>query len=383
MLLMTLPTGDEVHRYKKSIVINFGGRRRVLSTTPHNGGFREDLTAVFNHDGTLGAGMAMTLRAPTYAEHMALVAADLGLPADTAAGLSTAAQMENLAIKTETHREISVSALVTGGVEVNGGRVGDPASWDELTVFQDSPGTIKSQGTINIILYLNIALSPGALTRALVTCTEAKTAALQELMAPSRYSRGLATGSGTDGTILVSNLDSPITLTEAGKHCKLGEMIGRAVKPAVREALFLQSGLCAEGQHDILRRLLRFGVTEDRLWQRAREAEGSVSAAPDGLRRARFAALVRHLARQDMPLVYTSLYVHLLDELLWGLISPAEACRAGAAVLELLGMGRCGLDEGAPPAGAEDCADTLVEALETGLAMLLREAEEAARGERP
>ena len=33
---------------------------------------------------------------------------------------------------------------------------------------------------------------------------EAKKAALQELLAPSRYSRGIATGSGTDGMIVTA-----------------------------------------------------------------------------------------------------------------------------------------------------------------------------------
>ena len=45
-------------------------------------------------------------------------------------------------------------------------------------------------GTINILLFFNVDLSRGALARALVTCTEAQTAALQELLAPSRYFHG-------------------------------------------------------------------------------------------------------------------------------------------------------------------------------------------------
>ncbi|MCU6396733.1 adenosylcobinamide amidohydrolase, partial [Enterobacter quasiroggenkampii] len=102
-------------------------------------------------------------------------------------------------------------------------------------------------------------------TRALVTCTEAKTAALQELMAGSNYSRGIATGSGTDGTIIVCNSKSKIKLTNAGKHSKLGELIGVAVKKAVKEALFLQTGLCAESQHSMLKRVKRFGIDENRI----------------------------------------------------------------------------------------------------------------------
>ena len=373
MLLYTLCTGEAAHRYKKSIVVNFTGRRRVLSTSPHNGGLREDLVAVFNHDATIGSGMAVTLEAPTYAEHMAILSRKLGLPPEKSAGLSTAAKMENVSIKTETWGQLVVTAMVTGGVEVNGGRVGDPAAWDEM---RGKPAEAHRHGTINSIVFINVNLTPGALTRALVTCTEAKTAALQELAAPSRYSRGLATGSGTDGTILCANMDSPALLTEAGKHNKLGELIGRSVKAAVKEALFLQNGLCPASQHNILRRVSRFGITEDSLWEKVR---GTGSGGP---RRARFALLTEKLSALEMPLTCTALYAHLLDELAWELVGPAEAALAGAELLRLMEMPDAVLRNRAFPAGAGPCADAMIGALEDGLAFLLRR-EEAAKDGNP
>jgi adenosylcobinamide amidohydrolase len=367
MLLYTLCTGEEVHRYKKSIVINFTGKRSVLSTSPHNGGLREDLTAVFNHDSTTGAGMAVTLKAPTYAEHMVILSEELGLSPDETAGLTTAAQMENVSIKTESWKELTVTAIVTGGVETNGGRVGDPAYWDELS---KKPVEDVKHGTINIMVFINVNLTPGALTRALVTCTEAKTAALQELAAPSRYSRGLATGSGTDGTIISANRESPITLTEAGKHNKLGELIGRSVKAAVTEALFLQSGLCSKNQHNILRRLSRFDITSDSLWKKT--AAKTQTAGYGGLKRARFAVLVEKLSVAEMPLTYTGLYAHLLDELMWELISPGEAFRAGAELLRLLEMPDEILKNTDVPGDVEKCVDVMTAAIEDGLVFLLQ-----------
>ena len=65
MLIGKLVTGEEIHRYQKAIVVNFTGNRKVLSTSPANGGIRGDLTAVFNQDCTVGAGMAAVLKAPT------------------------------------------------------------------------------------------------------------------------------------------------------------------------------------------------------------------------------------------------------------------------------------------------------------------------------
>jgi hypothetical protein len=257
--------------------------------------------------------------------------------------------------------------MVTGGVEVNGGRVGDSASWDELS---GKPVEAEKPGTINCMVFFNINLTPGALTRALVTCAEAKTAALQELAAPSRYSRGLATGSGTDGAILCANMDSPVLLTDAGKHGKLGELIGRSVKAAVKEALLLQNGLCPESQHNLLRRISRFGVTEDSLWKKFR------GAGEEGLRRARFSALTEKLFVQEMPLTYTALYAHLLDELDWNLIGPAEALRAGVELLRLMEMPGEILQDRFLPDGAGPCADAMIAAFEDGLVFLLRREEE-------
>ncbi|WP_394924948.1 adenosylcobinamide amidohydrolase [uncultured Robinsoniella sp.] len=359
MLLAKLSTGDEVHRYKKAIVIGFTGKRRVLSTAPHNGGYRENLTAVFNQDGTVGAGIACTLKAPTYAEHMALIAKEIGLDPETACGISTAAQMENVSVKSETYREVTVTAIVTGGIETNGGRVGDPADWHEIG--GSSVHTMKL-GTINIMLHFNVDLSKGAIARALVTCTEAKTAAIQELIAPSRYSRGLATGSGTDGTIIIANRDSEICLTNAGKHAKLGELIGKAVIAAVKEALFLQSGLCPECQHHVLKRMDRFGITEDLLWEDCQRD----SQSP--LDRARFSVKLDQLAVQGKMVVYTSLYAHLLDQLDWEMITAEEAYESGIQLLNLMGMHSA---LGEVPDGAEECIASMIKLYREGLRDIL------------
>ena len=323
MLLTTLPTGDPVYRYNQCLVVPFQGPRTVLSTCPLNGGYREDLTCVMNNDAKPGTGMACTLRAPTYEAHMALIAREAGMDSAHTAAMSTAASMENAAIVTRESDGILVSAVVTGGIEVNGGRAGDPASWKEV---QGQPVEIR-QGTINIMVFFNVNLTPGALTRALVTCTEAKTAAIQELMAPSRYSMGLATGSGTDGTILVARRDSEVTLTNAGKHSKFGELIGLAVKQAVKEALDLQSGLNPRRQHQVARRVDRFGITEQSLWDRC---------ASPAMNRAEFSEQFHRVSCDGSTVTCVSLYAHLLDQLMWGLLEPREVWDMGQTLLAML-----------------------------------------------
>ena len=356
MLLTTLPTGDPVHRYNKCLVVPFSGKRTVLSTCPLNGGYREDLTCAVNNDGNPGAGMACALRAPTYEAHMALIVEEAGMDSAHTAAMSTAASMENVAIVTESFEDYSVSAVVTGGIEVNGGRAGDPSTWIERPA---EPETVK-QGTINIMVFFNMNLTPGALTRALVTCTEAKTAAIQELVAPSRYSMGLATGSGTDGTILVANRESPVCLTNAGKHSKLGELIGRAVKKAVKQALNKQSGLNPARQHQVTQRVDRFGITEQSLWDRWTEKT---------MNRADFSEKFFWVSHDGDVVTAVSLYAHLLDQLMWELLSPAEVWTMGQKLLAILRKEHLPAAEG--PEDADEMLHFMIDALADTLLALI------------
>lgn len=331
MILHQFKNNDTLHRLDTALVAHFSGKRKVLSTAPHNGGFRENLTCVFNqdckhdHDSPSRNDLYDNgMKAPTYAQHMAVIAAGLGLDPAAACGLSTAADMDHVSIQVRTYADTTVTAVITAGIDVNGGRVGETAQWHETQgKFVNVPGTI------NILLFIEADLSEGAMAQALVTCTEAKTAAVQELMAPSCYSCGIATGSGTDGTMIISDADSGVKLTFAGKHCKLGELIGRAVMAGVKEALFLQTGLCADQQSDIFRRIGRFGVTEKSIWDRI---SGS------SLTYTEFCLRLGTISRRTDLVIYTLLYVHLLDELEWGLIEAKDACSAGSKILFLMDM---------------------------------------------
>jgi adenosylcobinamide amidohydrolase len=328
MLLHQFGNKDQLIRQGKAVIARFAGRRHVLSTAPHLGGYREDLLWVFNHDCTVDGCDLVALKATTYAEHMAMIAAELGLDPDRAAGISTAASMDNLSIRTQTWDDTTVTAAVTAGIDVNGGRAGDQADWHESD-GSFVPATRTIAGTINILLFISASLTDGALARALVTCTEAKTAALQELLAPSRFSSGLATGSGTDGTIVVSDAESDVHLTEAGKHSKLGELIGRTVRAAVKEALFRQTGLCAERQFSVLARMGRFGVTKEHLQHLAWQ---------NGLTQDQFTEKLAGIDKNPSLVVQASLYAHLLDQLQWGLIRPGDVLPAALALLQQMQM---------------------------------------------
>lgn len=320
--LCTLSTGDKVYFYDKSIVIYFQGARKVLSTSLYNGGYHDDYTAVYNYDAKQGAGMPCEMLADTYVEHMRLVSKRLALDPDKVSGMGTAASMENAVVETLSFKELTVTAIVTGGIETNGGRAGDPADYYK-------PMPKPKYGTINIMLLLDCDMPEGTMARAIVTCTEAKTAAIQELLEGSKYSNGIATGSGTDQTIIIANSESELYMEGAGKHSKLGELIGKTVKNAVKKALAKQSGLTPAKQHDVFRRLKRFDIKAGDMWQ-SYSAQDAVVVKPEYLLAA------EKLATEDIMLVYTSLYAHLLDQYLWELISAKEMQMAGQQLLKVL-----------------------------------------------
>ncbi|MGM0651537.1 MAG: adenosylcobinamide amidohydrolase [Bacillota bacterium] len=257
-----LPGGYRMCWEAKVLTIELNGAARVLSTSHLNGGYRDDIRYIFNFCEIFDSpDDRCEMRAATNEGHLVSIAEELGLNPEVTTGLSTAAHMKHARPHSEHYRDFSVTAIATAGIDVNGSRVGDPACWHE----EGGVPVLEKPGTINIFLLIDANLTEGAMARALVTCSEAKVAALQEVQAPSLYSNGLATGSGTDGTIVVCNSASPIRLTNAGHHSKLGEYIGRVVKDAMKAALVAEDGAEKYTGGSALGRLKRFGVTEERL----------------------------------------------------------------------------------------------------------------------
>ncbi len=318
-LLFHTPLGDAVYFAQEAMIVCFGGRRGVVSSSNLNGGYRTDLRYAFNHsvgrDPNILQKRCPGLKGANIIEHYAAIATELGLDPAYTTGMGTAALIENHARAERSYHGVTVQAVATAGIDVNGGRAGDKASYDEF----ERRSLLLPPGTINIFLFINARLDAGALTRAMITATEAKTAALQELMAPSRYSEDLATGSGTDSLIAVCNEESETILYGAGKHVLLGEMIGQSVKEAVTRALELQSGMNAQRQSSFLQQGLRYGLGAEALlacyraeYPEARQSEEARREALEGL------AADGHLSAQIASLL------HLVDQWRWGLISWAS-----------------------------------------------------------
>ena len=318
-LLFHTPMGDAVYFAREAMIISFAGRRGVVSSSNLNGGYRNDLRSVFNHsvgrDPNILQKRCPGLKGANIIEHYAVIASELGLDPEHTTGMGTAALIENYARAERTYHGVTVQAIATAGIDVNGGRAGDKASYDEF----EQRSLLPPPGTINVFLFIDAYLDPGALTRALITATEAKTVALQELMAPSRYSEGLATGSGTDSLIAVCNEESPVVLYGAGKHVLLGEMIGQSVKEAVTKALDRQSGMNAQRQSSFLQQGIRYrlGIEDLLALYQARYLASAQDEAT--LREA-----LQRLASDSHLCAAVASILHLVDQWRWGLISWAS-----------------------------------------------------------
>lgn len=111
------------------------------------------------------------------------------------------------------------------------------------------------------MLFIDQELVPGALVRAVITATEAKSTVLGDLVVGSRYSPGRATGTGTDQTAVCCPIGGAMPLRSAGHHSVLGQLISQVVAESVRAALVLQNGLEPTARRSVSAQLGRYGVT--------------------------------------------------------------------------------------------------------------------------
>jgi adenosylcobinamide amidohydrolase len=350
MLLAQYYDGVEIHRKEKIIICRFLAPHRVLSTCRgQQGGMHDDLKVLYNHQacephGHLTEMHELAVQNPD--AYRRVISERHGLPVDGCATLGTAANMNNATIAREIFRNLEVVAICTGGVETNAGRAGDPGCYYETEgrfVPLDPEGA-EHVGTINTMILISREVTPGAMVKAAITATEAKTAVLQELAVPSRYSDGLATGTGTDQIGVACRLGTGIPLADTGKHAKVGELIGRTVHDAVKETLAIQNGLTPIGQRSVLAHLERFGV----------HRQAMCAGLGVFLTEEEEALLKRNVAsidRDPLTVAAVAALVHLRDKFVWEVLPrgclpevligyAAEVAAAVAGKVERLGAYR-------------------------------------------
>jgi len=220
----------------KSVAIRFKRPLDVLSTLEGN---RSGVRGVGNTYVPMHASLGHMAFGVEQAQ--AAIANNLGYAAGEFAGLMTGADMDNLSVQKRTYHDLEVTALVTAGVKGNA-----------MRMSKDS-GTYYKPGTINIIVLTNRRLTSNAMARAIITATEAKSAALLDLDIRSSYTPWVfrATGTGTDNVLVVQG-EGPVERFVGG-HTKTGELIARAVHAGVTEAIARQNGIKAD--RDLFQRL--------------------------------------------------------------------------------------------------------------------------------
>ncbi len=315
-ILFKTSMGDVVSRRDESIIITFNGKRNVVSTSNLNGGYREDLKYIYNNscgrNPLIKKKICPGLKGKTLEEHYAVIAEELGLPAEVTTGIGTAALMENVAIVTKTYDKLTVTAIATGGIDVNGGSAGDLARYNEFT----GEAINQINGTINIIVLIDAKLSAGVLTRAQMTATEAKSAVLRELAAPSMYSEEPATGSGTDALITMANLESDLVLHGAGKHSISGQLIGQCVKEALKEALDKQCSMNPKRQASMIWQGKRYGLTEESLYEAYVKEQSTEPLSFES-----FKKTLLETTSDNVAVAYIVPIFHLIDQHRWRMIS--------------------------------------------------------------
>ena len=339
-LILKTSVGDEVLKNSDTVLVKFGPKRNGIVSSWLNGGYNEDLSAVFNHQlsqenidkyeegGILG--FLKDLSSNFYNE--------LDLRSDKISGLITSADMDYYSIACERYRDIEVMAIATAGVRVNAVSAGDRASYYEINDEYDfdinnidDNEFSNKPGTINVILLINSRLSENSLLLAEMIATEAKTVALRDLMTASNYSDEIATGTGTDGIAIFSNLDSENSIENMSTHAKVGELIANAVKATIKECLAKLQWLTPSYQLNALVRLDRYQYNLDDFYDNFLTDFIEISNEED---KKEFIVSLIKVSKNPELVANVSLIIHLLDQYRYGLLSKKTVLKVSNSILE-------------------------------------------------
>lgn len=142
---------------------------------------------------------------------------------DDFVGMVTYASVNDFSLVSKRDGELAVSVIATAG----------------CTHAESAGEEIKVQeiiGTINLIVIIDGNPTESCLASTIITATEAKTAALNDLDVRSRYSGNIATGTITDALVTAKTGRGP-SIAYSGPATKLGKLIGFCTRKAVNETV--------------------------------------------------------------------------------------------------------------------------------------------------
>lgn len=332
---------DEIYLNNDSIVVKFSSKKNGIVTSWLNGGYKEDLTAVFNHqlsqkniDKYYNGGILRFLE-----KLSADFTRQLNLKNDKLSGMVTSADIKKYSIAIERYDKIEILAITTAGARVNTVSAGDKGSYYELNGEYKLDSKLNSKeanlnkidfkkpGTINTIILINGKLDESALLLCEMIAVEAKAVALRELMISSNYSNEIGTGTGTDGIAIFSNLESENYIENISKHAKIGEMIGRCVTRSIKDSLAKLQWLTPTYQLNALVRLDRFKMNLDEFYN-------EYVCVKSEKEKKEFILSLMKISKNPELVGYVSMIIHIIDQYRVGLLSKKASLKVSNSILK-------------------------------------------------
>jgi iron complex transport system ATP-binding protein len=154
---------------------------------------------------------------------------DAGMQIGETVGMMTAANLRHVQYRFSAETDFSLFVVITAGL----GNATDAAR-------AEAQGIVRP-GTINTWIFISGKLTDEAYIQAIMTATEAKTAALREKKIKDKRTGTQATGTSTD-SILVAATQQGTLLPYAGTATELGRAIGNTVYEVTKDAIITSTG---------------------------------------------------------------------------------------------------------------------------------------------
>lgn len=179
----------------------------------------------------------------------------------------------------------------------------------------------SGQGEVVLILLMDCDMPDHTLARAGITVTEGITAVIQDL---GLSYRGISASGATMQTIVTvrANGAAPY-LRGAGKHTKLGELIGKSTKEAVRQSASA-NGIDIRSRMSLTEMMERCGYDQEKIFLLSESCSYS-----------EFIDKVMDKDADPRMLALVSSIIHIANEIEWGLVPEDTGYEAGIGLIRL------------------------------------------------
>ena len=186
----------------------------------------------------------------------------------------------------------------------------------------------RGGGMTHVLLVLDCGTPDYGMLRATVTANEAVTTVVQDLLLRSDDGVHAASGSVCQSITVVRRNDSPLVLNGTGKHSKLGQLIGTAVRRAVLDSASA-NGVFAGIDADAMVMLGRYGYDSEALFRMSGCRDLNA-----------FSVSLDRMSMEPKVAAAVSAALFVSDEMDWGLVPEDDGrCVIEGLLSEMFGYG--------------------------------------------